>query len=66
VFIYLYFPETKGLTIEEISYVFDAGRKGGRDRAAAHLAELTEVSKTEKPQHLEDKTIASATHISSV
>ncbi|RSH89669.1 hypothetical protein EHS25_002220 [Saitozyma podzolica] len=66
VFIYLYFPETKGLTIEEISYVFDAGRKGGRDRAAAHLAELTEVSKTEKPHHLEDKTAASATHISSV
>lgn len=35
VIIYLYFPEIKNLTIDEISHVFDEGRRGGRGRTAA-------------------------------
>jgi hypothetical protein len=36
--IYLWFPETKQLTIEEISLVFDFPGKDGRKMAAAALA----------------------------
>jgi hypothetical protein len=35
--IYFYFPETKGLSIEEVSMVFDYGRTGGRKQVAHDL-----------------------------
>ena len=37
ILIYFYFPETKQLSIEEVSLVFDYGTKEGRTRAAAEL-----------------------------
>lgn len=35
--IYFYFPETKGLSIEEVAMVFDYGRTGGRKQVAHDL-----------------------------
>lgn len=60
VLIYFYFPETKGLSMEEVSLVFDYSTKEGRKMAAqaleraTHDAELaTEGYKGEK--HVEER-----------
>lgn len=37
VLILFFFPETKGMTIEEVSVLFDTGRKGDAAAAAAKL-----------------------------
>lgn len=39
ILIYFYFPETKKLTIEEVSLVFDYGMKDGRKMAVAAMEE---------------------------
>lgn len=51
VLIYFFFPETRRLTIEEVSVVFDTGRLGDASAATARLAhsERREESTSEDP-----------------
>ena len=37
VLVWLFFPETRGLTIEEVSLIFDTGRLGNAAMATAEL-----------------------------
>lgn len=66
--IYFYFPETKGLSIEEVSLVFDYGTKEGRNRAAAALDahDMIMEQKIGSPDHIEEhveRTKPGAEHI---
>lgn len=44
-FVILFFPETPGLTIEELSLIFDTGRPGNATAATAELQQHAEDSK---------------------
>lgn len=55
--IYLFFPETKRLSIEEVSVIFDTGRLGNVDAVRAEFASerknegsVSEPTHVEKPQ----------------
>jgi hypothetical protein len=47
VIIYFYFPEIKGLTLDEISHVFDKGRKGDRSAGVDVLQQHGAVDEVE-------------------
>lgn len=44
--IYFTFPEIKGLTIEEISLVFDQGRWGNKTKAIEEITPETDIRET--------------------
>ncbi|KAJ0120015.1 hypothetical protein J7T55_000868 [Diaporthe amygdali] len=63
IFIYLYFPETKQLSIEEVSMLFDYDGKEGRQLAAAALdarmngdqwSDQAKEGEPSSPQHVEN------------
>ncbi|GFZ51206.1 LOW QUALITY PROTEIN: hypothetical protein JCM24511_08964 [Saitozyma sp. JCM 24511] len=63
-FIYFLFPETKNLTIEEVSLVFDYDRKGAREKAALEAEQVIdkEFAKGNIVDHTDDKVMAVLEH----